>query len=66
MKELYSILKKKADGIHKDYTVKMNGPDDIVVPELWISNETLGKMLENEVELQSVIRNNRYISFYRT
>ena len=66
MKELYSILKKKADGIHKDYTVKMNGPDDIVVPEVWISNETLGKMLENDVELQSVIRNNRYISFYRT
>ena len=66
MKELYKILKSKANEIHKDYAGRMKGPSDIVVPQVLISNEILGRMLEKEIELQTFIRNNRYLSFYRT
>ena len=66
MKELYKILKKKAEDIHKDYVIRMKGPGDIVVPQVTISNEKLGRMLEKEIDLQMIIRNNRYLSFYRT
>jgi hypothetical protein len=66
MKELYKILKKKSHEIHKYYSVRMKGPDDIVVPQVLISNEILGKMLEKEMELQSIIRKNCYLSIYRT
>lgn len=66
MKEVYKILKNKADNIHKNYAVRMKGPTDIVVPQVLISNEKLGRMLEKEIELQTIIRNNRYLSFYRT
>ena len=66
MKELHKILKSKANEIHKDYASRMKGPSDIVVPQVLISNETLGSMLEKDIELQTIIRNNRYLSFYRT
>ena len=66
MKELYKILKIKADDIHKDYTVKMKGVNDIVVPQVLITNEALGRLLEQDKDIQTIIRSNRYLSFYRT
>ena len=66
MKQLYKILKSKSDEIHKDYAVKMNGPNDIVVPQVSITNVVLEKMLEQDKDIQTIIRNNRYLSFYRT
>ena len=66
MNILNKSLKKKADNIHKDYTVRMKGPNDIVVPQVLISNEMLGRMLEKDIDLQTIIRSNRYLSFYRT
>lgn len=66
MKELYKILKIKADDIHKDYTVKMKGVNDIVVPQVLITNEVLGRLLEQDKDIQTIIRSNRYLSFYRT
>jgi hypothetical protein len=66
MNILNKSLKKKADNIHKDYAVRMKGPNDIVVPQVLISNEMLGRMLEKDIDLQTIIRTNRYLSFYRT
>ena len=66
MKQIYNKIKIKADDIHKEYTVKLNGPNDIVVPQVLISNEALGRLLEQDKDIQTIIRSNRYLSFYRT
>lgn len=66
MKEVYKILKIKANDIHKNYAVRMSSPNDIVVPEVSLSNEILVKRLEKDTDIQCIIRDNCYMSFYRT